>query len=73
MPFEEEDLRQILSELIEYSYKRIADKLGDIASVEGLVELSNDFEKRLSSYFKGILEKNKTESQNYCLNHLYEL
>lgn len=56
MPFEEEDLDQIYRDIVDYSNKRLADKLSDISSVENLVEMRHEFEKRLRSYFKGIEE-----------------
>lgn len=73
MPFEEEDLDQIYRDIVDYSNKRLADKLSDIASVENLVELRHEFEKRLRAYFKGIEESNMNESRTFCLNLLTNL
>src|SRR5690348_15175884 len=73
MPFEEEDLQQILEDLIEYSNKRLSDKLGDISSVENLVELRNDFEHRVISYFKTVQTTNMEESKAFCLHLLSNL
>lgn len=63
MPFEEEDLDAIYNEILNYSNRKICEKLSDIASVENLVELRAEFEKRVRSYFKSIEETNATESR----------
>ena len=73
MPFEEEDLQAIYNELIEYANRRLSDKLSEISSVENLIDLRADFEKRVRSYFKQIEETNITESRNYNLNLLNNL
>lgn len=59
--------------MVEYSNRRLSDKLGDISGVENLVELRNDFEKRIVSYFKGTFEANLLESKEFCLNLLSNL
>ena len=41
--------------------------------MENLVELRNEFEKRIRSYFKGIMEANENESRTFCLNLLSNL
>ena len=73
MPFEEEELKETLQVLIEYSNKRIFEKLGDIASVENLLELRTEFEKRIHSYFKSVFQTNFDESRTQCLNLLSSL
>ena len=73
MPFEEEDLDNIYQETITYANRKICEKLQEIASVENLVELRAEFEKRVRSYFKGIEESNGNESRTYCLNLLTSL
>lgn len=73
MPFEEEELCEVMDELIQYSNKKISEKLSDISSVENLVELRNDFEKRIRSYFKSVFETNTNESRTFCLNLLHNL
>ena len=73
MPFEEEDLEKILKDSIEYSFKRISDKLGEISSVEGLVELKNDFEDRIHQYFKTVKVNNMEASRVFCLNLITNL
>lgn len=73
MPFEEEELEQIFQDIVDFSDARICEKLGEIASVENLVELRHEFEKRVKSYFKGIEETNANESRTYCLNLLTNL
>lgn len=73
MPFEEEELEQIYSGLIEFANRKICEKLSDIASVENLVELRAEFEKRIKAYFKSIEETNAIESRTYCLNMLHNL
>jgi hypothetical protein len=40
MPYEQEDMQQVFDSLLDYGVKRIAHKLGDISSVEHLMELS---------------------------------
>lgn len=60
MPFEEEDLEAIYNELIEYGNRRLCDKLSEISSVENLIDLRFDFEKRVRSYYKQIEETNLT-------------
>lgn len=54
MPFEEEEMENIKNEIIEYSNRKIGDKLSEIAGVENIVELRNEFEKRIRSYFKTV-------------------
>jgi hypothetical protein len=54
MPFEEEELESIYTEILNYSNRKICEKLQDIASVENLVELRAEFEKRVRSYFKTV-------------------
>jgi hypothetical protein len=73
MPFEEENIQDTCHEIVEYSNRRLADKLSDISSVENLVELRNDFEKRIRQYFKGVYLTNEEESRAYCLNLLHNL
>jgi hypothetical protein len=73
MPYEEYEIYEIMNELILYSNKKISEKLSDISSVESLVELRNDFEKRIRSYFKSIFEANTNESRTFCLNLLHNL
>ena len=73
MPFEEEDLFRILEAQIDYSNEKLGEKLGEISGVENLVELRNDFEKRLRSYFKEIRNTNFESSKIFCLNLLSTL
>lgn len=74
MPFEEEDMENIFNEIIDgFANRKISDKLSEIASVENLVELRAEFEKRVRSYFKTIVENNANESRTYCLNLLHNL
>lgn len=64
MPFEEEDMESVYSEIMEgYADRKICEKLQDIASVESLVELRAEFEKRVRSYFKSLLQVNAQESR----------
>ena len=82
MPFEEEEeatendtgIDLILSKFIDYADKRLCDKLGDVASVDTLIDWREDFEKRIRSYFKEtVVESNSQVSSNYCLNLLQTL
>jgi hypothetical protein len=47
MPFEEEELEAIYKEILDFANRRICEKLQDVASVESLVELRAEFEKRV--------------------------
>ena len=72
MPFEEDD--SILIQHISYADRRLAEQLGDVASVESLIDWREDFEKRLRSYFKEtIRESNKLISRHHCMNLLQTL
>mmetsp|Transcript_16600 Transcript_16600/g.15884 ORF Transcript_16600/g.15884 Transcript_16600/m.15884 type:complete len:103 (+) Transcript_16600:120-428(+) len=73
MPMEEEDLKSFIESIITNSNKRLAEKLSDISDVGNLVELRVEFEKRIRSYFKIILENNVNESRTFCLNLLHNL
>eukprot|EP00347_Sterkiella_histriomuscorum_P019169 403342679 len=74
MPFEEEEMEEVFTELVDgFANRRICEKLSDIASVENLVELRAEFEKRVRSYFKTIVETNANESRTFCLNLLHNL
>ena len=73
MPFEEEELESIYNEILNYSNRKICEKLQDIASVENLVELRAEFEKRVRSYFKTVEYANSNESRTQCLNLLHNL
>lgn len=64
MPFEEEELDTIYLEMIDFANRKIAEKLQDVASVESLVELRAEFEKRVRSYFKSsVITVNEEESR----------
>lgn len=61
MPFEEEatpdeggseSLESKLAKYIEYADNRLSEQLGEIASVEALIEWREEFEKRLRGFFK---------------------
>ncbi len=74
MPFESEELDLIYTETLDFANRTIALKLSDIASVESLVELRAEFEKRVRSYFKSsILSVNDEQSRTQCLNLLSTL
>lgn len=64
MPFEEEELDTIYLEMIDFANRKISEKLQDVASVESLVELRAEFEKRVRSYFKSsVITVNEEESR----------
>lgn len=46
----------------------LSDKLIEISSVENLIEIRADFEKRARDYFKSIEETNISESRIMCQN-----
>jgi hypothetical protein len=74
MPFEEDDLEAILEKFIEYSDRRLSEQFSEIASVDALIELRADFEKRVRSYFKEVVrETNSAVSQLHCENLLQTL
>ena len=54
MPFEDEEMESVVRNGVEFANRKINDKLSAIASVDNLIELRNDFEKRIRSYFKSI-------------------
>lgn len=67
-------MENVFTEVVDgYANRKISEKLSDIASVESLVELRAEFEKRVRSYFKTIVETNSSESRTYCLNLLHNL
>ncbi len=51
-PDDEFNLENQLSNIIETADKRICDQLSEVSSVGNLIELRDDFEKRLKNYFK---------------------
>jgi hypothetical protein len=51
-PDDEFNLDNQLSNIIETADKRICDQLSEVSSVDNLIELRDDFEKRLKNYFK---------------------
>jgi hypothetical protein len=67
MPFEddldgiEEGLEGTLRKVIEWADRRIAEQLGDVASTESLIELREDFEGRIRSYFKEAVRETNSE------------
>lgn len=79
MPFEEgtEDesgLEAKLAKYIEYADNRLCEQLGDIASVEALIEWREEFEKRLRGFFKEeVRQANDLVSQEKALNLLSTL
>lgn len=46
----------------------MSEKLGEISSVEGLVDMRNEFEERLTQYFKTIKTNNREASRVFCMN-----
>mmetsp|Transcript_28268 Transcript_28268/g.21126 ORF Transcript_28268/g.21126 Transcript_28268/m.21126 type:complete len:85 (+) Transcript_28268:937-1191(+) len=62
MPFEEDDLKQFVENIVMKSNRKLSEKLADISDVLSLVELRQEFERRIRNYFKTILENNKNES-----------
>lgn len=78
MPFEEcadgnhdsSTMDSILEHMIAYADKRISEKLGEVANVETLIDLREDFECRLRAFFKEIKHRNKDVSEYQCSNVL---
>jgi len=72
-PYEEGDLADIYADIVNFANQRLCDKLQNIAQPENLVELRENFEKRVRSYFKAVQEKNLAESKQLCENLLGRL
>jgi len=73
MPFEDdlenvnEGLEGVLRKTIEWADRRIAEQLGEVASIESLIELREEFERRIRSYFKEeVRETNELVSTSKC-------
>ena len=78
MPYQEEGSQNSLSEFIakycKEADKRISAQLGDVASIESLIDIRHDFEKRLRGYFKqDVKVVNRQVSESTCLTELEEL
>ena len=73
MPYEEDELTQIFQELLDQADISLSDKLSEISSVENLLEIRTEFEKRVRDYFKSIEVTNKNESRQVCNNLLMSL
>lgn len=52
MPCERERLEEMFNEQIAFAEGRLSEQLGEVASVENLIELREELEKRLHSFFK---------------------
>ena len=58
MPFEDdlesidEGLENTLRKIIHWADQRIGEQLGEVAGVDSLIELREEFEGRIRSYFK---------------------
>lgn len=64
MPFEDEEVSSFLDNTLATADRRLAEQLGEVSSVEALIELREEFEKRLRGYFReAVRERNREVSR----------
>lgn len=74
MPYEDGELAERLDAYCAEADERICKQLGEVASTESLIDLRQDFEKRLRGYFKeDVRLVNRQMSEAQCLQELEDL
>lgn len=70
MPFEQSYLEEMRSEMTKYANGCLNDKLSLILDCRSLIEIADDFEERISQYFKQIFKQNREASKAKCQSTL---